>query len=404
MNSEDIASVENKYLAATYSKLPLTIVRGKGSSLWDADGKEYIDCMGGYGVAIVGHCNQLVVQAVKKQLETLITCHCSIYNDTRAKLLERLVSIAPSNLKKVFFCNSGAESVEATIKIARKYTKRPEIIAMMGSYHGKTLGALSVTWTQRYREPFQPLIPDIKFTPFGDASKVREIISNRTAAILVEPIQGETGIKLAPNDFLKELREICDKNGSVLIFDEVQTGFGRTGKMWASEHWGVQPDVMCISKAMAGGLPMGAALAREDVMAAMSVGDHSSTFGGNPLSCAAALAVINYIQEEKLVDRAQRIGGIFKDSLKGLTEKYKMAREARGLGLMLALEMRFDIHDLLLKAIEEQVILLYSGRNTIRFLPPLVIQEEQITRVIEVLDKLIKAEQETKLSNPVQSK
>ncbi len=399
MNEEQIGKIEDQHLAATYSKLPLTIAKGRAASLWDAQGNEYIDCMGGYGVAIVGHCNPKVIEAIRKQSEKLITCHGSIYNEARAELLDKLIHIAPSNLSRAFLCSSGAESVEAAIKIARRYTRRPEIVAMTGSYHGKTLGALSVTWTQRYREPFQPLLPEVAFTTFGDAEKAREAVSDKTAAVIVEPIQGETGIKPAPDGFLKELREICDANGSLLVFDEVQTGFGRTGRMWACQHWGVQPDIMCVSKAMAGGLPMGAALAREEVMGAMVKGDHSSTFGGNPLSCAAASAVIDYILDEHLVERAEKLGKVFKQGLVDLSEKHKSAREARGMGLMLALEMRFDVHDLLLRGLKERVLLLYSGKNVLRFLPPLVITEEQINNVIGVLDKLISDEEKTRFEH-----
>ena len=399
MNEEQISRIEDQHLAATYSKLPLTIAKGRAASLWDAQGNEYIDCMGGYGVAIVGHCNPKVVEAIRKQSEKLITCHGSIYNDARAELLDKLIHIAPPNLSRAFLCSSGAESVEAAIKIVRRYTRRPEIVAMTGSYHGKTLGALSVTWTQRYREPFQPLLPEVAFTTFGDAEKAREAVSDKTAAVIVEPIQGETGIKPAPDGFLKELREICDAHGSLLVFDEVQTGFGRTGRMWACQHWGVQPDIMCVSKAMAGGLPMGAALAREEVMGAMAKGDHSSTFGGNPLSCAAASAVIDYILDEHLVEQAEKLGKVFKQGLADLSEKHKSAREARGMGLMLALEMRFDVHDLLLRGLKERVLLLYSGKNVLRFLPPLVITEEQINRVLDVLDRLISAEEKTRFEH-----
>ncbi|MBI2937503.1 MAG: aspartate aminotransferase family protein [Thaumarchaeota archaeon] len=399
MNEEQISRIEDQHLAATYSKLPLAIAKGRAASLWDAQGNEYIDCMGGYGVAIVGHCNPKVVEAIRKQSEKLITCHGSIYNDARAELLDKLIHIAPPNLSRAFLCSSGAESVEAAIKIARRYTRRPEIVAMTGSYHGKTLGALSVTWTQRYREPFQPLLPEVAFTTFGDAEKAREAVSDKTAAVIVEPIQGETGIKPAPDGFLKELREICDAHGSLLVFDEVQTGFGRTGRMWACQHWGVQPDIMCVSKAMAGGLPMGAALAREEVMGAMAKGDHSSTFGGNPLSCAAASAVIDYILDEHLVEQAEKLGTVFKQGLADLSAKHKSAREARGMGLMLALEIRFDVHDLLLKGLKERVLLLYSGKNVLRFLPPLVITEEQINRVLDVLDRLISAEEKTRFEH-----
>lgn len=399
MNEEQIGRIEDQHLAATYSKLPLTIARGRAASLWDAQGNEYIDCMGGYGVAIVGHCNPKVVEAIRKQSEKIITCHGSIYNEARAELLDKLIRIAPSNLSRAFLCSSGAESVEAAIKIARRYTRRPEIVAMTGSYHGKTLGALSVTWTQRYREPFQPLLPEVAFTTFGDAEKARAAVSDKTAAVIVEPIQGETGIKLAPDGFLKELREICDAHGSLLIFDEVQTGFGRTGRMWACQHWGIQPDIMCVSKAMAGGLPMGAALAREEVMGAMAKGDHSSTFGGNPLSCAAASAVIDYILDEHLVEQAEKLGKVFKQGLADLSEKHKSAREARGMGLMLALEMRFDVHNLLLRGLKERVLLLYSGKNVLRFLPPLVITEEQINSVLDVLDRLISNEEKTRFEH-----
>lgn len=399
MNDKKIIELENKYLANTYSKIPLVAVKGKGAILWDTQGNEYVDCATGYGVALVGHCNPKVIDAIKNQAEKLLTCHCSIYNETRANLLDRLIGIAPRSLNRAFLSNSGAESVEAAIKIARKHTGKPGIIAMTGSYHGKTIGALSTTWTPRYRKSFEPLLPEVSFTPFGDAVKAREAISNNTAAIIVEPIQGETGVKPAPDGFLKELREICDKNGSLLIFDEVQTGFGRTGKMWASEHWDIEPDIMCASKSIAGGLPMAATMARDDVMGSMSIGDLSTTFGGNPLSCAASLAVINYILDENLLERAKTNGEIFKNGLEHLTKKYNIARETRGLGLMLALEMRFDIRNIFLKSLKKKILILYSGRNILRFLPPLVITEQQIQKVLSALDILIEEEESTKYEN-----
>lgn len=396
MIDDNIIDLENKYLANTYSKLPLVAMKGKGSLLWDTQGNEYIDCASGYGVALVGHCNPKVIEAIKSQSEQLLTCHCSIYNEVRANFLNKLIDIAPNSLNRAFLSNSGAESVEAAIKIARKHTGRPGIIAMTGSYHGKTLGSLSVTWTPRYRKPFEPLLPEVTFVPFGDSEKAREAVSNNTAAIIVEPVQGETGVKPVPDGFLKEMQEICEKNGSLLIFDEIQTGFGRTGKMWASEHWGIEPDIMCASKAIAGGLPMGATLARNDVMESMSIGDLSTTFGGNPLSCAAALAVINYILDENLIERAEINGAFFKNGLEHLAKKYNVVREARGLGLMLALEMRFDIRNILLESLKEKILLLYSGRNILRFLPSLVIDQSQIQKVLNVLDMLLEKEDVTK--------
>ncbi|MCP8304721.1 MAG: aspartate aminotransferase family protein [archaeon] len=389
--------MEDKYLAKVYEKLPVVIVRGKGAILWDIDGKEYIDCMGGYGVAIVGHCNPYVVDAIKEQSKRLIICHGSIYNDVRADLLGKISKISPKGLDEVYLCNSGAESVECALKLARKYSGRPEVIAMTRSYHGKTLGALSATWNKKYRSEFEPLVPEIKFTPFGDAEKVREAVTDKTGAIIVEPVQGEGGIHVAPDGFLEELREICYERDILLIFDEVQTGFGRTGKMWACEHWNVIPDIMCLAKGMGGGLPLGATLAKEEVMSAFKVGDHTSTLGGNPLSCAAACATIDYILEENLVERSVKLGAVFRDGLERLKMKYHIVREVRGLGLMLGMELRFDIRNILMRGVEEGVIMLYSGRNVLRFLPPLVISEVQIHKAIDTLDSLISEEENLRI-------
>ncbi|MCP8311308.1 MAG: aspartate aminotransferase family protein [Candidatus Methylarchaceae archaeon HK02M1] len=386
--------MEDKHLAKVYEKLPVVIVRGKGAILWDIDGKKYIDCMGGYGVAIVGHCNPRIVDALKEQSKRLITCHGSLYNDVRADLLEKITKISPKGLDEVYLCNSGAESVECALKLARKYSGRPEVIAMTRSYHGKTLGALSATWNKKYRSEFEPLVPEIKFTSFGDADKVREAVTDKTGAIIVEPVQGEGGIHVAPDGFLEELREICYERDILLIFDEVQTGFGRTGKMWACEHWNVIPDVMCLAKGIGGGLPLGATLAKEEVMSTFKVGDHTSTLGGNPLSCATACATIDYILEENLVERAMKLGAVFRDGLERLKMKYQIVREVRGLGLMLGMELRFDIRNILMRGVEEGAIMLYSGRNVLRFLPPLIISEVQIHKAIDILDSLISEEED----------
>lgn len=355
--------------------------------------------MGGYGVAIVGHCNPYVVDAIKDQIKKLITCHASIYNDTRADLLEKIIKVSPKGLEEVYLSNSGAESVECALKLARKYSKRPGVIAMTRSYHGKTLGALSTTWNKKYRSAFEPLIPEIKFTPFGDAEKVREAITEKTGAIIVEPIQGEGGVNVPPHGFLKELREICYDKDLLLIFDEIQTGFGRTGKMWACEHWKVIPDIMCLAKGIGGGLPLGATLAKQEVMSAFNVGDHTSTFGGNPLSCAAACATIDYILENKLVERAVELGSVFKEGLENLQKKHQIVREVRGLGLMLGMELRFDIRDILIGGVEKGLIMLYSGRNILRFLPPLVISRNQIHKATEILDLLISKEEESRIKS-----
>ncbi|MEM2321441.1 MAG: aspartate aminotransferase family protein [Candidatus Bathyarchaeia archaeon] len=381
-----------------YQKYPVCIVRGSGAVLYDTEGKAYIDCMGGYGVSLVGHCHPKVVSAIKEQCERLIACHGSLYNDKRAELLEKLAKIAPKGLGKVFLCNSGAEAIECAIKVAIKYTGKNEIISMVRGFHGKTVGALSATWNPKYREAFKSLLnPNFKFVPFGRLDKTEEALTENTAAIIVEPIQGEGGVYVAPDGFLEGLRKICDERDIVLIFDEVQTGFGRTGKMWASEHWEVVPDIMCIGKAMGGGLPIGATLAKEEIMNVLKVGEHTSTFGGNPVVCAAASAVIDVIIEEGLIERAWGLGCMFKAMLQKLVEESRILREVRGLGLMLGLEARVDIYDILMRALDKGVILLYSGRNVIRFLPPLVINMEQIEAIVNALKEIIFSEEKNSL-------
>jgi len=396
LKRESIISVENSFLANVYQKFPVCAVRGEGALLYDANGKVYIDCMGGYGVSLVGHCHPKVVEAIKEQCEKLIACHGSLYNDKRAELLEKLVEIAPKGLNKVFLCNSGAEAVECAIKAAVKYTGKSEIISMVRGFHGKTLGALSVTWNPKYRKSFEKIIVRNKFVPFGKLDKVMEAVTENTAAIIVEPIQGEGGIHVAPEGFLEGLRKICDEHGIVLIFDEVQTGFGRTGRMWASEHWNVTPDIMCIAKAMGGGFPIGATIGREEVIGSLRIGEHTSTFGGNPLGCAAACATIDVIIEENLVERARDLGGKFIDILQNMVDEFKILRKVRGLGLMIGLEARVDIRNILFKSLEKGVVLLYSGRNVIRFLPPLVISMEQLKKVAEVLREVL-TEEESRL-------
>ena len=389
MNEKEIVDIENKIMANTFAKRDLVLTRGKGALVWDINGKQYIDCTGSYGVAVVGHCHPKVVEAVQKQVETLIACHASFYNDTRSELLQKLIGLAPKGLDRVFLCNSGAESVECAIKLARKHSGKPEIVSLMGAFHGKTMGALSATWKKKYRRPFMPLVPGFKHVPPNNLEKMKAAITDKTAAVLVEPVRGEGGVLVPSDDFLHGLREICDEKGVLLIFDEVQTGFGRTGKVFACEHWNVAPDILCLAKSVAGGIPMGATFAREEVMSAFKRGEHSSTFSGNPLVCAAASAAIDVLIEEKLPERAATLGGYFKGKLEDLAEKYRIVREVRGLGLMLGMEMRFDVYNMLLGCMERGVLVLDAGRNVLRFLPPLVIEKEQIDRVVEVLDEIM---------------
>ena len=385
---------EDNYLGNLYQRFPINILKGKGVIVWDVSGNEYIDCMGGYGVALIGHCNDRVVNAIKNQSEKLITCHMSIYNNARLEFLEKISKISPKKLSRIFFSNSGAESTEAALKFSRKFTGKSGIIAMSGGYHGKTFGALSVTHNEKYRKSFQPLLEGVKFVPYSNPSKIEESLDNSIGTVIIEPIQGETGIIVPSDGVLQQVRKICDQNNLVLIFDEIQTGLGRTGRMWAGEHWSTTPDIMCLAKGIAGGLPMGLTLCKPDILEAMKVGEHSSTFAGNPLSCSAGIATIESIIEENLVQNAAKVGNIFKNGLFKLKENHRIVRDVRGLGLMLALELRFDIKDILFDGIKEGLLMLYSGRNIIRLLPPLVLDEVKVAKTLSIMDKLLTKEEE----------
>jgi LysW-gamma-L-lysine/LysW-L-ornithine aminotransferase len=377
--------LEQEHYAQVYQKLPVVIDRGQGALVWDIDGKEYVDCMAGYGVALVGHCNPRVVSSVKDQADRLITCHPSLYNTVRSQFLERLSGISPRGLDQVFLSNSGAEANECAIKLARKHTGRKNIIAFTGSFHGKTMGAVSVTWAKKYREPFEPLVPGVHFAKFGEIDTVKALLDDDTAAVIVEPVQGESGVHIPPDDFLPQLRELCDENNSLLIFDEIQSGLGRTGKMWAGEHWNVTPDVVTIAKGLAGGLPIGATLSTKEIMSSLKLGEHSSTFGGNPLCCAAGSATIDCIVENRLPSLAEEKGALFDKGLQEIASGTNVVREIRGLGLMLALETRFEVKDIILESLKQGLLTLYSGRNIIRLLPPLVIEPEQIEKALTTL-------------------
>ncbi len=401
MNDKQIMFIENHYMANVFSKKPLVLTRGKGATVWDINGKEYVDCSSSYGVALLGHCHPKIVEAVKAQVEQLISCHSGFYNDKRAEFVQKLVQITPKGLDKVFLSNSGAESVECAIKLARKATGKTEIIALMGAFHGKTMGALSATWDKKYREPFQPLVPDIKHVAPDNPDKIRDAITEKTAAVLMEPIRGEGGVRVPPDGYLQAVREICDKKSVLLMFDEVQTSFGRTGKLFGCQNWGVTPDVMCLAKPFAGGLPIGITVAKEEIMSAFKLGEHSTTFSGSPLVCAAGCAAIDVLVEEKLADKAAEMGKYFKSQLKGLKSKHKIVKDFRGLGLMLGIELRYDVLNVILKALEQGVLVLDAGRTVVRLLPPLVIEEAQVDKAIQVIDTVLGEEENERASSSV---
>lgn len=397
MNEEKIITIENNHSVRVYAKKPIVLARGKGVYLWDVNGRKYLDFTGNYGVCIVGYSHPEVIQAIKAQAERLIHCHGSYYNEVRAELLEKMARIVPKGLTRTFLGNSGAEAVECALKMARKYTKKPEIIAMMGGFHGKTMGALSATWKNRYREHFQPLVPGFKHVPRYNIQKINEAITENTAAIIVEPIQGEGGVIVPPADFLKSLRDLCDSKGVLLILDEVQTGMGRTGRMFACEHWGVVPDIICLAKSIAGGLPIGMTIARDEVASSLEVGDHTSTFGGNPLACAAASATIDVILKENLPEKAAELGQYFLNKLENLQPKYKVIREVRGLGLMIGVELKIEVWNIILESIKRGVLMLDAGSNVLRFLPPLVIKKNHIDTVVNVVDEILEGSGDRRL-------
>lgn len=381
--------LEGAFGAPAFKKFPLAIVRGKGSVVWDSDGKEYLDFMTGIGVALVGHCNDAVLEAVREQSEKLITCHGSFYNDARAGFMERLVKASPRGLGKALLTNTGTESVEAAIKLARRHTSRKKVISMKGAFHGKTYGSLSATWNKKYRDPFGPLLEGFDFAEYGDARSLAPLVDADTAAVIAEPVQGEAGIIVPPADYLRQVREICDRSGALLILDEIQSGLGRTGKMWASEHFGVVPDIMTVSKGLGGGLPIGAAVATDEVAASLKGGEHTSTFAGNPLSCAAGTATLDFIAKNDLPAKARVKGEAMKAGLSKMAAAHKLVKEVRGLGMMLGMQTRVDILSQLQSAQSRGVIFAYSGRDTFRFLPSLTMEETQISRGLEVLESVI---------------
>jgi len=384
---------EEQYLGNLYQRFPVTIEKGLGSHVWDTENNEYIDCMGGYGVALVGHRNERVVKAIKSQIEKVITVHSSFYNKTREEFLQSLIDVSPAGLSQVHLNNSGAESVEAGIKFARKFTGRKGMVAMKGSYHGKSMGALSLTFNPKYREAFKPLVDTVSFSPYGDIDALQTTVDKDTAFVILEPIQGESGIHVPPDGFLQDVRKICDENGSLLIFDEIQSGLGRTGSMWASEHWKTIPDIMCLAKGIAGGVPMGATLVKPDILSVMKKGEHSSTFGGNPLACAAGTATLQALTQDGLIKNAENMGEKFLRGLNELKSKHNIIREVRGKGLMIGVELKFEVKDILMEGIKKGLLLLYSGRNILRLLPPLVISEEDVTKSLQVLDELLTNEE-----------
>lgn len=381
-----VQEVEGRHSTGVYAKREVTIVRGEGARLWDERGKEYIDCAAGMGVASVGHANPIVAEALTAQARTLITCPELFYNDRRAALLEKLAAVTPPGLDRIFLCNSGTEAVEGALKFARMSTGKHHIVATMRGFHGRTLGALSATWDPKYREHFGPLPTGFRHVAYDKLEAMVEAIDDDTAAVVLEIVQGEGGVRPASAEYLQGVEKLCRERDVLLIVDEVQTGFGRTGAFFACEHYGLQPDILTMAKAMAGGVPMGA-FAIGDRVQSIVKGTHSSTFGGNPLACAAALAVLEILQKQHLPAYAAEVGSYFRERLEAIDSP--KIREVRGLGLMLGVELKGKVAPYLRALMDRGVIALAAGATVLRFLPPLVITTEDIDTVVSRLTEVL---------------
>jgi LysW-gamma-L-lysine/LysW-L-ornithine aminotransferase len=384
----NVREIEDRYSSGVYFKRDITVVKGLGAYLWDDAGRRYVDCVGGQGSANVGHCNPYVIEAIAKQSQCLLSCTELFYNDRRAELLSKIASLTPPGMDRTFLCNSGTEAVEGAIKFARIATGRQEIIATMRGFHGRTMGALSATWEKKYRDLVEPLVPGFKHVPYNNLEALSATVTEHTAAVIVEVVQGEGGVRPASQEYLQGTERICRDRGALLIVDEVQTGFGRTGKMFAVEHHGIRPDMLCLAKSMAGGLAMGALVIGPRV-GQLPKGSHSSTFGGNPLACAASLASLRYMEDHALPDRARETGEYLLGKLRDLNSQ--AIREVRGLGLMVGIEVKDKASPYLRTLMDRGVLALAAGPSVIRLLPPLVIAREDIDFVVDQLTEALRS-------------
>lgn len=390
-DSATLRAWDHDYVMGTYGKLPAVFVRGAGAKLWDLEGKEYLDFLAGIAVCGVGHCHPRVTKAIADQAGKLMHVSNLYYTELQPRLAKRLTALA--GMDKAFFANSGAEANECAIKIARKWGKahggpeRHEIITFNGSFHGRTLATITATAQPKYQEAFKPLPPGFRYLNVGDLAGLDEAIGEKTCAVMIEPIQGESGVKPVSVDFLHAIRALCDEAGALLIFDEVQTGMGRSGSFLASQLAGVQGDIVTLAKSIAGGVPMGCCLARGEAANTLVPGDHASTFGGQPLAAAAALAVLDIMEDEGLIENAAKVGAYFKNALDGLREAFPdKVVEARGVGLMVGLELSVpEARNVMLRLFDGGIVCNAIGDRVLRFVPPLVVTEADCDRVVASL-------------------
>jgi len=397
MEDREIIAKTDKLLMPTYARYPIVLRKGRGVRVWDINGKEYIDFLAGIAVNVLGHCPRKVVMVIQKQAQRLIHVSNLYYTEPQLKLAEILTK--NSFADRVFLCNSGTEANEGALKLARIYMKnkfgneRYEFISAKNSFHGRSFGSLSITGQEKYHHGFEPLLEGVRFVSFNDSKAIESAITDKTCAVILEPIQAEGGIYVPDKNYLKKVREICDKNGILLIFDEVQTGIGRTGKLFAYEHYGIEPDIMTLAKGLGGGIPIGAILAKDEIAQVFVPKTHASTFGGNPVACAAAVATLETILEDGyLLEYCQRMSKYFFKKLNTLKEKYsEFIKEIRGLGLLIGLEFLQNVDPLVKKCMEKGLLVGTAGDGSVlRFTPPLIIEKEDIDEAISILDKAIK--------------
>jgi predicted acetylornithine/succinylornithine family transaminase len=394
MDSKQWMDLSEKVVAHTYNRFPILLVRGKGTRVWDKDGKEYLDFLAGLAVCNLGHCHPKVVKAIQEQAEKLIHVSNFYYIEPQIQLASLICQHSFAGC--VFFCNSGAEANEGAIKLARKYAKekvgedRFEIITMERSFHGRTLATLTATAQEKYHKGYAPLVPGFKYVPFNDIEAVRKAIDSKTCALLIEPIQGEGGVNIPSEGYLKALREICDVNRILLIFDEVQVGMGRTGKLFAYEHYGIEPDLLTLAKSLAGGVPIGALLMKKEMAEGFKPGDHASTFGGNPLATAAGVAALTALLEEGILENCRRVGDYFLSKLKEMGSQFPFVKEVRGKGLILGVELKREGAPIVTAMMEKGFLINCTMGNVLRFLPPLIVTKEEVDQLIGVLEETMK--------------
>lgn len=392
MPTEELKDFAAKYLMQTYARQPISIVRGRGAKVYDMEGREYIDFVGGIAVNILGHGHPDLVQAIQRQAAQLIHVSNLYYTEPQVRLAQMLVDHSCAD--RVFFCNSGAEANEAAIKLARCYghekhgANRFEIITMKNSFHGRTMATLTATGQEKVQKGFEPLVPGFVYAPFNDFAAIESLVTDKTTAIMLEPIQGEGGVHVADQAYLKNLRELCTQKDILLIFDEVQTGMGRTGTLFAYEQLGVEPDIMTLAKGLGGGMPIGACLAKDAVAAVFTAGTHASTFGGNPLACAAGLAVCRILIEGRVLEQARRMGDYLAKGLADFKDRHRAVRDVRGLGLLQGLEVEIDAKAVVADCLTRGVLVNATSERVLRFVPPLIITQAEIDRVLETLSSI----------------